>query len=117
VWITKISLLLFYLRVFLDYGFIKKVYVVMLICILSLISFLIATVFECWPVDFSWKGWDGEQHWGKCTNINVQGWTNAAANIAMDLVIIALPLPQLVNLHLPLRKKIFVCFMFSIGFL
>lgn len=53
----------------------------------------------------------------KCINLNAGVWVAAAINIALDLLVVALPVPQVRGLALPNKKKIQVTIMFSIGIL
>jgi len=67
-------------------------------------------------MNFAWHNWDGE-HKGICNDINAQGWTSAALNVILDVIILVLPMPVISKLQLNKRKKFFVFLMFSIGFL
>ena len=84
-------------------------------CVCYGIAFLLVSVFQCRPISLAWHTWDGE-HEGTCNNINAQGWTSAAFNVILDVIILILPLPVIKKLQLNNRKKFFVSFMFSIGF-
>ncbi|KAK9636714.1 hypothetical protein HCH54_010000 [Aspergillus fumigatus] len=79
-----------------------------------LIAFVLISVFQCRPIKGAWLHWDGEGHYS-CNNINAQGWSAAAINMVLDLIVMALPLRELYRLNLSLRKKLFVMSMFSLG--
>jgi DMSO/TMAO reductase YedYZ heme-binding membrane subunit len=79
-----------------------------------MISFITATALQCTPVDFAWTRWDGE-HPGKCFNLNVEAWMSAGINIVLDLIVISLPLRDVKNLKMGLRRKFGVMFMFLGG--
>ncbi|KAI1328539.1 CFEM domain-containing protein [Xylariaceae sp. FL0255] len=111
---TKISLLLFMLRVFPDQAFRIKIYVVIGLCAGYGLAFVLATTFQCTPVDYSWLQIDSTVK-GHCNDINLQGWMSAIWNIVIDLTIIVLPLKNIYQLHLPLKKKLLIMFMFSLG--
>jgi hypothetical protein len=73
----------------------------------------------CIPVQagkLAWEYWDND-HPGRCINVNAAVWANAAVSIVLDITSIILPSPELAKLHLSLRKKIYLCSMFSVGFL
>lgn len=53
----------------------------------------------------------------KCVNINAFYLSNAALNIATDLITYALPVRMILNLQTPVKQKIAVGVMFSLGFL
>jgi len=50
-------------------------------------------------------------------NINALLWAVAAVNIALDIAVVILPLPQLLKLALSRQKKVQVLAMFSVGLL
>ncbi|KAL0264422.1 hypothetical protein SLS55_000372 [Diplodia seriata] len=114
--LLKISILLFYLRIFPEKGFRRAVFVTIGLCIGYCIAFVLVSVFQCRPIRYAWLQWDDE-HEGTCNNINAQGWSSAAINVILDIIVIILPLPQLWELQLNKRKKFLLLLMFSVGFL
>jgi DMSO/TMAO reductase YedYZ heme-binding membrane subunit len=80
----------------------------------STLAFTFAAVFVCSPISFAWKQWDGE-HKGKCVNNNTLAFTHAAFSILLDFLTLSLPITQIWNLHLAMKKKIGVLLMFSVG--
>lgn len=85
-------------------------------CIGHIIAFALISIFQCRPIPFSRKRWDGE-HKGTYNNINAQSWAASAINIFLDPFIIFLPMPQLAKLALSFRRKIQIILMFGAGFL
>ena len=116
VWITKISILFLYLRLFPDQGLRRQIKVGLGLCAATVVCLELACVFKCWPISFSWNYWDGE-HQGKCTSMAAQGWANSSLNMFADIVVLVLPLPTIWKLKLPMEKKIGIIAMFSIGLL
>ncbi|KAK9545726.1 hypothetical protein V6Z77_009280 [Aspergillus fumigatus] len=112
--LTKISICLFYLRVFPARPFRMMTYIVIGLNTGFLIAFVMISVLQCRPIKGAWLHWDGEGHYS-CNNINAQGWSAAAINMVLDLIVMALPLRELYRLNLSLRKKLFVMSMFSLG--
>lgn len=110
----KLSLLLFYLRIFPDPLIRRLLAGTVVFDILFGVGFVGATLLQCIPLDFFWHMWDGE-HRGHCLNINAMGWANASISIAMDLWMLALPLSQLTSLRLHWKKKAGVALMFIVG--
>jgi hypothetical protein len=90
---AKVSLLCFYLRIFPDQTFRNLVIAVKTICILYVILSIFMLAFQCRPVSYSWNKWDGE-HTGKCFNIPVYINVTAGINIALDLIVFFIPVPQ-----------------------
>lgn len=112
--VSKISILFFYLRVFPAKEFRIIIFVVMGFAVAYTFAFGFATALQCWPVSYAWTQWDGF-HEGHCNNIHIQGWVAAAINIALDIVVMVLPLKHLANLNMDLKKKLMVMAMFSVG--
>ncbi|KAJ5711150.1 hypothetical protein N7488_005306 [Penicillium malachiteum] len=111
---TKISICCFYLRIFPERCFRTMTYCVIGLNFAYLITFILISVFQCRPLPGAWLHWDGEGDY-KCNHINAQGWSAAAINMILDIIVMALPLRQLYNLNLSLRKKVFVMCMFGLG--
>jgi hypothetical protein len=71
-------------------------------------------IVQCIPISLAWDRWDG-QHAGKCLNLNALGWTAAAMNIILDLVVICLPLKEMSQLKMSWRRKTGILLMFLGG--
>lgn len=111
---SKISILFFYLRVFPSKDFRIVIHCVMGLSVAYTIAFFFATTFQCMPLSMAWNQWDG-LHKGKCNDIHIQGWTAAAINIALDAIVMILPLRHLARLNMNIRRKLMVMSMFSVG--
>ncbi|KAJ4400329.1 hypothetical protein N0V91_008788 [Didymella pomorum] len=112
--VSKISILCFYLRVFPHKDFRRIIFGVMGLAVAYTIAFFFATTFQCTPMSYAWTQWDG-LHEGKCQDIHLQGWIAAGINIALDIIVMILPLKHLAGLNMNLRKKLMVMAMFSVG--
>jgi hypothetical protein len=112
--LTKISVLLFYLRLFPHRRLRQAIYGTIVACILYIIGFVVATALQCLPIHIAWDHWDGEHH-GKCLNLNALAWASAGVNIILDLVVIILPMRELKNLVISRRRKFGVMLMFLGG--
>lgn len=116
--LTKLSILGFYLRFFpfvVFPGLRTAIHVTIAVTAASGISFIMSIVFQCTPISFFWSLFDDPAPVGTCININLYGWIVAAFNFALDIWMLALPLPELLKLSLPRRKKVVVCLMFMVG--
>ncbi|KAL2063910.1 hypothetical protein VTL71DRAFT_4404 [Oculimacula yallundae] len=108
---AKMSLLLLYIRVFprtrtallskLGMGFL----------LLHGTVYLFLVIFQCTPIAFIWN----KSISGKCLNLNIIGYSGAAASIAEDFFILVLPIWEVKNLQLGKWKKWNLFLMFSIG--
>jgi hypothetical protein len=102
--LTKISILLFYLRIFLEHNFRRWVKLTIAVTIIYLLAFVPATALQCFPIKLAWTRWDGMQQ-GKCINLHAVGWASAGFNIFMNLFIVVLPLRELSKLTLGRLKR------------
>ncbi|RFU73936.1 pth11-typeg- -coupled receptor [Trichoderma arundinaceum] len=110
----KLSLLLFYIRIFPGRTVRRLLWGTFIGSAAFGIAFVIVAVFQCTPVKYYWQKWDGE-HQGTCLDINSIAWSNAAISIAIDIWVLAIPLWQLKSLKLDWRRKIGVGMMFCVG--
>ncbi|KAF4836787.1 hypothetical protein CGCSCA4_v012310 [Colletotrichum siamense] len=78
--------------------------------------FVLLSIFQCQPIQHYWNGWDGE-HAGKCLSLQDIVLTHVAINVGLDVWMLILPLTQIYKLKMPLRRKISVMAMFSVGIL
>ncbi|OBR11376.1 CFEM domain-containing protein [Colletotrichum higginsianum IMI 349063] len=113
---AKTNFLFFYLRLFSDERFRRLTWAIIWTCILSAISFLVATSVKCWPISYTWTKWDGE-HQGHCHDINIQTWVHASVNIILDIVVVSLPISQIVRLNWRWKQKLGAGMMFAVALL
>ncbi|KAJ0383193.1 hypothetical protein COL922a_010997 [Colletotrichum nupharicola] len=111
---NKLSILFFLNRIFRHNNLSKAIWVTMGLVLAYAAAFFFATLFQCWPINHAWLQLE-EKHLGRCNNIHLQGWLSAAFNIVLDVIILVLPLHQLYLLQMPLKKKLMVMVVFSLG--
>jgi len=111
---VKLSLLLFYLRIFPTKLVRRLLWATVAFNVVYGVAFTFLGIFQCTPISYFWTRWDTE-HEGKCLNINIVVLTNAAISIALDIWMLAIPLSQLRSLNLHWKKKIGVAVMFCVG--
>ncbi|KAL4805606.1 hypothetical protein BDV18DRAFT_152846 [Aspergillus unguis] len=112
--LTKVAIICFFMQIFPSFRFRVVAQATIAHCFLFMISTTIAAILACIPVPYAWSSWSGEGE-GVCYNNSVFWWAHSAINIATDLWILAMPIPQLLKLQLPLKKKIYLVLMFSVG--
>ena len=110
--LTKISVLVFYLRIFPNTWFRYAAFATVGIITMSTTIISLMTIFSCRPIPYFWNR---NIRGGHCPNVNALAYANSAMSIIQDLLIVALPLPVLVNLNMGKKKKIGVAFMFAVG--
>ncbi|KAH6682221.1 CFEM domain-containing protein [Plectosphaerella plurivora] len=113
--LTKLSLLCFLLRIFPNQKFRWVTYAVMLVTALSTTVYVFLGIFQCIPVSFNWEGWKGGFGPNRCVNQNALVLSAAGFSIALDVVILVLPIPLLVGLQMSWRSKASILVMFSLG--
>ncbi|KAI1505266.1 hypothetical protein F5X99DRAFT_430529 [Biscogniauxia marginata] len=113
--LTKVSILLFYLKLFPKRSFRICTWFLIAANIIYALTYVFLLIFQCNPIQGAWLFWDGEFE-AQCLSINVLSWSAAAINILLDLAVIILPLPELFQLSLSLRKKLQIMAMFAVGF-
>lgn len=112
----RLSILCFYLRIFPQRTFKRIIYAIAVGNIVYGITFILVSVFQCIPVQAAWTRWDGTVL-AKCVDANALGWTSAGINIALDSIILILPLPGLTKLVMSWRQKIHILLIFGLGLL
>lgn len=111
--LTKLSICLLYRRLFERAGrsFRIALYGLVGLILSYYTAALLATIFECTPVRKSWE----KTVPGTCIDTVTFFFVNAGFNIATDVAIMLLPVPIIKALHLPMRQRIILCFVFAVG--
>ncbi|KAJ9385535.1 hypothetical protein DTO063F5_4128 [Paecilomyces variotii] len=112
--LAKISVCLFLLRIFQSNIFRYTAYTMIGINSAVAISWIIVDAFHCVPVHLAWTGWQDPKQ-GKCIDFNAATFANGFVNIAVDTIMVIMPVYEIMKLTLSFRKKIGVAFMFAIG--
>lgn len=109
--ITKISILVLFYRIFPQRWFRNVTLVGLVWMVIHGIVFILLIIFRCWPVKLAW---DNHVE-GKCKDSTLFTYIGAGFSIFEDLFILALPIPVLLQLNLPMGRKLAIAGMFSIG--
>jgi hypothetical protein len=112
--VLKLSFLFFFRRIFPGRTMQLVIWVTVIMTTMWGVASVIAGIFQCTPISYSWSSWDGE-HTGTCVSIKGLIWSHAVLNIAIDVWLLALPLSQLIHLQLSWPKKCGVVLMFCLG--
>lgn len=112
--LTKISILLFYHRIFVKGWFLKCVKITIAFVLLYAISFAIVLLCQCDPISATW---DRDIYPRKCLNLHTIVYANASISILQDFLVLILPIPELLSLQVDFRKKVNIVIMFSVGIL
>ncbi|PGG99777.1 hypothetical protein GX51_06149 [Blastomyces parvus] len=109
--LTKISIILLYLRIFVGKIFRRTCWALIWIVICYTIGSSTATVFQCTPIRRAWQ----RQIPGTCINLTISWYSNAAFSILSDLAILILPMPVIKSLLLPKKEKLGLMSIFAVG--
>ncbi|EFE36876.1 uncharacterized protein ARB_04403 [Trichophyton benhamiae CBS 112371] len=80
------------------------------------ITWILVDAFHCVPVHLAWTSWKMEET-GTCINFMTSTYVNGFVNIAVDTVMVTMPIYEVVKLKLSRRKKVGVAVMFGMGLL
>jgi hypothetical protein len=105
--------LLLYLRIFVQKTFRQACWVLLTFVILYGTATTLASVFQCTPIARTWNKTIN----GVCLNTTIFWYANAGFSILGDLILLALPMPILYNLKLPLNQRLALMLVFSLGIL
>ncbi|KAH7316783.1 hypothetical protein B0I35DRAFT_512661 [Stachybotrys elegans] len=108
---VKLAILQFYKRIFSIESFILSANITIVVVILFMISATITQIFSAWPIPDWWT-------LGATYTINYGAFLTAfaAIDLALDIVILCLPIPVVRSLHVTRNKKFLLVGIFWMGF-
>ncbi|KAL8393822.1 hypothetical protein RB595_003540 [Gaeumannomyces hyphopodioides] len=126
--LTRISIILFFMRVFTGRGlrptfvrgrldFRHVLWGTLAFNVAMAAAFIVTALAQCAPVSFYWSQYDGGAQAGRCVDGSALVWSNAWVGIAMDAWMLCLPLSQIAGLNLSRWRRLLVGGMFGVGFL
>lgn len=110
--LAKFSLLLFYRKLSLERWYKYAVYAAMAFIISYSIALAFALIFACTPLE---KNWDITITTGTCINKGQLYLSTAGLNAGTDVILLILPIPMIIKLHVPVVQKVGLILMFGIG--
>ena len=111
--ITKIAILILYLRIAPQRVYRVVIYSVMGFVVATSLSSVLASIFQCIPL---YKAWDAAGVVpGHCITVNALFYANAGLDIFQDAIIYVLPMKLLYDLQIPKRQKIALIMVFTVG--
>ncbi|KAI4094204.1 MAG: hypothetical protein LQ339_007547 [Xanthoria mediterranea] len=115
---TKISILLFYRRVFMNQAtstrFRVAWYAIAVWALLWGISTFFAAAFQCSPASFYWSKYTHKTQ-GTCMDLRILLLVTASLNIVTDVALLILPMPVVWNLNIERSQKFAVSGIFLLG--
>lgn len=111
--LTKLSLLLFYYRIFwIHKGFVRWLWCIGIVTVVWTISTYLVKWMLCWPVAYTW---DKTLSGGKCIKMPAFFAANETINSVIDFVMIALAIRIVTTLKMSFSEKIRLSILFSVG--
>ena len=108
---VKISIVLFYQRVFATRRFYWVANGVITACVCWFIAIFFLDIFQCHPVEYQWdKSKDGH-----CLNDRTSFVSNSVFNVAIDFTIFFMPMPMIWKLHRSWKDKAALMAIFAVG--
>ncbi|CAG8980596.1 hypothetical protein HYALB_00013746 [Hymenoscyphus albidus] len=109
--LTKCSILLLYLRIFVQRPFRILCWILLAIVPTYGIASTSASIWQCNPIP---RAWDKTIQ-GSCINITASWFANAGFSIVTDIIILALPMPLVYSLKLEKPHKVALALVFALG--
>ena len=116
IFLTNLSILLQYLRVFVPNHAGRLYYTVQSIIWLNLLFYIADTLVEIFTCIPRKKIWEPATP-GRCVNISILVITTGAINVISDFSILVLPLSSIWGLQMPRKRKIALSAVFGTGLL
>lgn len=114
--ISKISLLLFYHRIF-SITVMKRIAETgIIICISWTLAFTFITIFQCHPVQYYWEE-TTFQAAPRCISPITLIEAQVVTDLVIDFLILVLPIPIIWNLKLPIKQRLSIVGIFLLGLL
>ena len=112
---TKTSILVFYLRLAENTQIVLRYasWTTLVIVNVAGTVLTVMNIFQCNPIDAAWSPLDGSNP--RCIPLLTEFICAAPINIVTDLAILALPIPVLTGMRLPLRQKTILVLTFTLG--
>lgn len=107
----KLSILWLYTCIFSTKTFRIAAYIMMGIVGGYGVAFLVIFCTNCRPISQQWDPVPG----GVCKDVTIEQIASVSVNMVIDTAIVVLPMPPLWGLQMPIRKKIAITGLFSIG--
>ena len=111
--LVKISILLLYRRIFDTAAFKRKTLVVGVLCIIWFFIAICLEIFQCHPLS---AAFDPEMlSTDHCIDFQTYYEGVTASNIAMDIIMLLLPVHMVWRLRLPIKQRIVLSSIFMLG--
>ncbi|KAK1833041.1 hypothetical protein QBC39DRAFT_403436 [Podospora conica] len=115
--LTKLSILCFYKKIFsISRRFSIFAWISIVLTIVWTLGFFFANIFICVPIETNWCLDLFQSNAGKCVDRVKLFWATGVTDILTDLIILALPWPEIYGLHMSLSRKLQIAIVFMLGY-
>ncbi|QSZ33527.1 hypothetical protein DSL72_005095 [Monilinia vaccinii-corymbosi] len=111
--VTKVAVLILYLRLATSKTLRMLIWGVMAFVILTSFSCVVATIFQCTPISKAWE--NPPTNVGSCIQVTALFYANAGLDIFQDLIIYLLPMRMLYYIQIPKRQRYALMLVFAVG--
>ena len=87
-------------------------YAIATIVVAYLVAAILTTLLLCHPISYSWDEFGKKDHCGNYTDVTL---ASACPNLILDLALVIIPIPVILKLQMPTKKKIAFTGIFGIG--
>lgn len=108
---TKMSILMLYLRIFIQRWFRLVCYILLVIITSYMLAAFFASVFQCTPVARAWN----KSLSGSCIDLTTSWYANAGFSIATDIIILALPMQPIYASKMNTSRRNALMVVFALG--
>ncbi|CAG8949307.1 hypothetical protein HYFRA_00004933 [Hymenoscyphus fraxineus] len=112
VGLVKISIVLFYKKIFATAAFVRVANAVLVVLGLWITAFFFATLFQAWPIKHAWTGVGRN-----LIDYPAMYLALGSTDLVLDIIILLLPIPMIKNLNIQPRRKFILGGILGLGFL
>lgn len=107
LFITKVSLILLYVRVWpFKSSFRVVCWAALAFLLAAFVAFQIVVIIQCTPISFQWARFTDPTTVGSCIDREAWMYSLASTAICVDLTVLLLPVPKLFTLDVPTSRKV-----------
>ena len=109
--VTKASIVVFYMNIFATKAFRLRAYVMLALIIGWTLSFFFSNLFTCYPISPLVEAF----YHNNCVNGTSMWYASCISDFITDFMILAMPVPMVLKLQLPLQQRLAILGMFMLG--
>ncbi|KAH8662916.1 hypothetical protein BGZ60DRAFT_530069 [Tricladium varicosporioides] len=113
--LTKLSLLLFFLRIFTAKAQKMAIWGLFGFVVVSNTAMVLVAIFQCTPIHGAWTNWAYKSPQAVCVDRFSEIYASAGLSTFQDVLILLFPIPIILRLNLSTRKKGNLLVMFLVG--